>query len=585
MRLLNSTTLKLHEFIGSQIPPYAILSHTWDKEEVSCQELSAGTAVEKKGFEKIKRCCEIAAGDGFEYAWVDTCCIDKTSSAELSEAINSMFRWYQEAEVCYAFLSDVPSDEKPESLDSAFRKSRWFRRGWTLQELIAPVHVLFLSRVWKEIGTKWNLQTLLSKITSIQTKALVGTEPLSSFSVAQKMSWVSKRETTRDEDIAYCMIGIFDINMPMLYGEGKKAFTRLQEQILANFDDDSIFAWWTSEMAFGPFRCRDLGNKFSGLLANSPKLFARSGNVVRAFNTPWTIKISLTRGRIRLEAPAVKTTSDKGINRTTTYTVAIRCQIDDESWRGQKKYLAIQFEPQMLGQQQSSTELYVSRIRTSRIHTVQSWQSLDLDGPKMETMSVRKTSDYYSSRAKFTRARELQFRCIRGQRRAVVSLEAYPLIQGGFSEIETLGLRIKDTDGLVFDVVLSFRPHQQILTGCVLEQMDDESLEDVYCKFVYGQSQTQRFKEGQLAQSRMKPLPPEDYEGKTSDRIQHRSKYATQSSVSIKKTRYREAVRPSNIEGNIFERVFFHYQGSFMETSDTMISPVDEKYLIELRLD
>ena len=245
MRLLNSTTLKLHEFIGSQIPPYAILSHTWGEGEVSFQELSAGTSVEKKGFEKVKRCCEIAAGDGFEYAWVDTCCIDKTSSAELSEAINSMFRWYKEAEVCYVFLSDVTSDEKPELLHSAFRKSRWFRRGWTLQELIAPMHVLFLSRDWKEIGTKWNLQTLLSEITSIHTKALVGTEPLSAFSVAQKMSWVSNRQTTRDEDIAYCMIGIFDINMPMLYGEGMKAFTRLQEQILANFDDDSIFAWWT----------------------------------------------------------------------------------------------------------------------------------------------------------------------------------------------------------------------------------------------------------------------------------------------------------------------------------------------------
>jgi hypothetical protein len=323
MRLLNSTTLKLHEFIGSQIPPYAILSHTWGEEEVSFQELSAGTSAEKKGFEKIKRCCEIAAGDGFEYAWVDTCCIDKTSSAELSEAINSMFRWYKKAEVCYAFLSDVTSDEDPELLDSAFRKSRWFRRGWTLQELIAPMHVLFLSRDWKEIGTKWNLQTLLSKITSIQTKALVGTEPLSSFSVAQKMSWVSKRETTRDEDIAYCMIGIVDINMPMLYGEGKKAFTRLQEQILANFDDDSIFAWWTPQENLTP--SLGLSNNASGLLANSPKLFARSGNVVRALGLQWKIKASLIGGRIRLEAPTFGTTFPRGSG--NTYTVAIKMSI------------------------------------------------------------------------------------------------------------------------------------------------------------------------------------------------------------------------------------------------------------------
>jgi Heterokaryon incompatibility protein (HET) len=582
MRLLNSTTLKLHEFIGSQIPPYAILSHTWGEEEVSFQELSAGTLVEKKGFEKIKRCCEIAAGDGFEYAWVDTCCIDKTSSAELSEAINSMFRWYKEAEVCYAFLSDVPSDEEPELLHSAFRKSRWFSRGWTLQELIAPVHVLFLSRDWKEIDTKWNLQTLLSKITSIHTKALVGTEPLSSFSVAQKMSWVSKRETTRDEDIAYCMMGIFDINMPMLYGEGKKAFTRLQEQILANFDDDSIFAWWTTQSR--ELLSPEFLPMASGLLARSPKLFSRSGNVVRAFGMRWTTKVSLIGGHIRLEAPTFKTTSPP--NSTTTYKVAIRCRIDDESWRGQKKYLAIQFEPEMLDQQQSSTELYVSRIRTSRIHAVQPWQSIDLDGPKMETMSVRKDSDYYGNWGKSKDSRELQFRCVRGQRRALVSLETYPLsLLDPWSSDKTLGLRIKDTDGLVFDVILSFRPHQQILTGCVLEQMGDESLEDVYCKFVYGQSQTQRFKDLQLAQSRMMPLLPEDYEGRTSDRVQHRHKNGAQSSVSIKKIRYREAIGPSNIEGNIFERVFFHYQGSFIEGSDKMVSHVDEKYLIELRLD
>jgi hypothetical protein len=582
MRLLNSTKLKLHEFIGSQIPPYAILSHTWGEEEVSFQDLLAGTLVEKKGFEKVKRCCEIAARDGFEYAWVDTCCIDKTSSAELSEAINSMFRWYKKAEVCYAFLSDVTSDEDPELLDSAFRKSRWFRRGWTLQELIAPVHVQFLGRDWKEIGTKWNLQKLLSEITSIQTKALLGLESLGGFSVAQRMSSLSNRETTRDEDIAYCMIGIFDINMPMLYGEGTKAFTRLQEQILANSDDDSIFAWWAKQDPASEFGSLNVLNKFTGLLANSPKLFARSGNVVRDFNTPWTIKVSLTRGRIRLEAPAVKTTSDEGMNRTI-YTVAMRCRIDDESWSGQKKYLAIQVEPQMLGQQQSSTELYVSRIRTSRIHTVQSWQSIDLDGPKMETMSVRKTSDYYSSRAKSTRARELQFRCIRGQRRAVVSLEAYPLIQGGFSEIETLGLRIKDTDGLVFDVLLSFQPHQQVLTGCVLEQIGDESLEDVYFKSVYRSAITQTLKGMPL--SRLLTLEVADRIKGTLDRIQHRHKCGAQTSVLIKKIGYREAVGPSNAKDSMVERVFFHYQGGFSERSDRKVFRVYEKYLIELRLD
>ncbi len=157
-----------------------------------------------------------------------------------------------------------------------------------LQELIAPVHVQFLGKDWKEIGTKWNLQKLLSEITSIQTKALVGPGTLGAFSVAQKMSWVSNRETTRDEDIAYCMLGIFNINMPMLYGEGMKAFTRLQEQILANIDDDSIFAWWAQPVS--ELDSHKVLNRFTGLLANSPKLFARSRNVVRVLGMPWSIK-------------------------------------------------------------------------------------------------------------------------------------------------------------------------------------------------------------------------------------------------------------------------------------------------------
>ncbi|KAE9365604.1 HET-domain-containing protein [Stipitochalara longipes BDJ] len=242
MRLLHSTTLKLHEFIGSQTPRYAILSHTWGEEEVSFQELQAGNASEKKGIKKIKKCCEIATEDGFDFVWIDTCCIDKTSSAELSEAINSMYRWYRHAEVCYAFLLDVPSDKDPHPHNSAFRNSRWFTRGWTLQELIAPSHLQFLGGDWKDIGTKLSLQEVVSGITKIQIGALIGNQTLADFSVAQKMSWASNRVTTREEDIAYCLMGMFDINMPMLYGEGTKAFMRLQEQIITNYEDDSIFA-------------------------------------------------------------------------------------------------------------------------------------------------------------------------------------------------------------------------------------------------------------------------------------------------------------------------------------------------------
>ncbi len=189
---------------------------------------------------------------------------------------------------------------------------------------------------------------------------------------------------------------------------------------------------------------------------------------------------------------------------------------------------------------ESSTELSVARSQTSHIHTVPSWQSMDVDGPRMETMSVRKVSGDFSSRAPWKRSRELQFRCTCGKRRAAVSLEAYPPGRGRiFSESrKTLGLRIKDTYGLVFDVLLSFQSRQQILTGCVLEQISDETLEDFYYKFVYGHAQARKFKEGQLARIRMKPLPPEDYEGRTSDQVQHTHNLRAQTSVSIKKVGY-----------------------------------------------
>jgi hypothetical protein len=147
-----------------------------------------GNTSNKKGYDKIKRCCEVALSDGFKYAWIDTCCIDKTSSSELSEAINSMYRWYKTAAVCYVILSDVPSDEDYHLQSSAFRTSRWFTRGWTLQELIAPACVVFYGIDWKEIGTKASLRDLISEITQIHIGILSGDKRLNSFSIAQKMS-------------------------------------------------------------------------------------------------------------------------------------------------------------------------------------------------------------------------------------------------------------------------------------------------------------------------------------------------------------------------------------------------------------
>ncbi|KAF4827059.1 Vegetative incompatibility protein HET-E-1 [Colletotrichum tropicale] len=242
MRLLQTTTLDLNEFIGD-VPPYAILSHTWENDEVSLQDLSTTAGRSKKGFKKIEACCAQARRDGFDWAWLDTCCIDKTSSAELSEAINSMFRWYRQARVCYVYLSDLPS-QYPGNVDRRqFNNAKWFTRGWTLQELIAPRAVEFYDQNWEEIGTKASLLDLLHDKTGIRRDILDGTTIHTAISAGERMSWASRRETTRQEDLAYCLLGIFGIHMPLLYGEGPQAFIRLQHEILRTSEDLSILLW------------------------------------------------------------------------------------------------------------------------------------------------------------------------------------------------------------------------------------------------------------------------------------------------------------------------------------------------------
>ena len=268
MRLLNTTTIKLSSFDDdNSIPPYAILSHTWGNAEITIHDLlkyPESKLKESEGYRKIRSCCALAAAEGHEYVWIDTCCIDKTSSAELSEAINSMFRWYQEAQLCYAYLADVCIDDT--MAEEALRKSRWFTRGWTLQELLAPKDVVFYDKNWREFGSKSSLITQISLATGIQQDHV---HNINGASVAQKMSWASKRQTTRVEDMAYSLMGIFDVNMPLLYGEGKKAFTRLQHEIAKISSDESLFAW------------KDDGLVESGLFAQSPKAFAESGEVVQ----------------------------------------------------------------------------------------------------------------------------------------------------------------------------------------------------------------------------------------------------------------------------------------------------------------
>ncbi|RTE76484.1 hypothetical protein BHE90_009067 [Fusarium euwallaceae] len=274
MRLLNTGILEVEEFGDDQVPPYAILSHTWGDEEVTLQDIGGIRASNKKGYEKIKSCCSLARAHGYNYVWIDTCCIDKTSSAELSEAINSMYRWYEEADVCYCYLSDVPSKTN-------FSGSRWFTRGWTLQELIAPSTLIFLDEEWKQLGTGAGLRQEISDCTGIPIGILSGDDDLETFSIAQRMSWAGKRRTSRIEDGAYCLLGIFGINMPLIYGERETAFIRLQEEIMRISDDHSLFAWKSTD------------NR-GGLLATSPAAFISSNNIVQfnpfdTFSNPVTV--------------------------------------------------------------------------------------------------------------------------------------------------------------------------------------------------------------------------------------------------------------------------------------------------------
>ncbi|UNI23590.1 hypothetical protein JDV02_009400 [Purpureocillium takamizusanense] len=316
MRLINVESLTLEEFMagGAQAPPYAILSHTWEDEEVTFQDFTnpdPEVRSRKQGFAKISKTCALAESEGLKYAWVDTCCIDKTSSAELTEAINSMFQWYRDAITCYAWLADLPSSAvvggRPER--SSLGGCRWFTRGWTLQELIAPRAVQFFDQAWVPCGTKASIGDMLSEITRVKASVLEDPELLPTLSIAERMSWAAARQTTRVEDMAYCLLGIFDVNMPMLYGEGPRAFLRLQEEIARESNDLSIFAWRTAEAS----------RQHSGVFAAAPTDFAQSGSVQLAGDTVYSPEFLLTNKGLRMN---VNLYSGKG----DTYLLKLNCE-------------------------------------------------------------------------------------------------------------------------------------------------------------------------------------------------------------------------------------------------------------------
>jgi len=320
MRLLDARTITLETFTSeNEVPRYAILSHTWGLEEVTFLDINGSNPERLRGYEKIKSACLQSLRDGIRYIWIDTCCIDKASSSELSETINSMFKWYQTTTVCYAYLGDVaddhggvehiansfdlPEEAVLESLESQSAKSRWWTRGWTLQELIAPRDLEFYSAGFKHIGSKRNLLRIINVISGIDEEILLYGNGLAKVCVATKMSWAAARKTTRVEDMAYSLLGIFEISMTMLYGEGARAFTRLQEEIIKTTNDQSIFAW--------------SGYKFesNALFAPHPTCFKGSDRIVTMQALGSGTEFSLTNAGLDIALPLFRSHRDVGRDR------------------------------------------------------------------------------------------------------------------------------------------------------------------------------------------------------------------------------------------------------------------------------
>jgi hypothetical protein len=329
VRLINAETLDLQEFDDTQIPEYAIVSHRWRDDEVSLRHyervmLDSGerrrlrtiialkgtrdigdpaydSYIESRGLWKIISTCIQAKRDGLNHVRLHTCAIDKTSSTEEQEAINSMYRWYEQSKICYVFLDDVPADIRWDTSDDELERltatTEWLKRGWTLQEFIAPARVDFFGRAWNYVGSKTSAKCeneteplgacevvskneMLSRLTGVPLAAIVQTRLRNDYSVAQRMAWAAERLTNRSEDRAYSLLGLSDINMPLLYGEGgARAFRRLQEEIARQILDHSILAWDGSKM----------GDKWeNSILAPSPDCFADSAHIIniRAHKEP-----------------------------------------------------------------------------------------------------------------------------------------------------------------------------------------------------------------------------------------------------------------------------------------------------------
>ncbi|KAI8631383.1 heterokaryon incompatibility protein-domain-containing protein [Xylariaceae sp. FL1651] len=344
MWLINTTTLQLEEFASHPKGEYAILSHRWEEgNEVNFQHWKARKSIEQRGCHKIMKFVQKAAERGLRYAWADTCCINRESSEELSEAINAMFKYYENSAECYVYLSDLPPSTQVDQGLSAhhtsgteqaiekargvsFAESEWFRRGWTLQELIAPRKVYFFDCDWQFYGTKKTLKHHIMDVTGISDLVIDGSSHIRDCSIACRMSWAANRETTRVEDMAYCLLGIFDIHLPLLYGEGEEAFVRLQEKICTETTDMSLFAWKTLEPS----------DFYSSLLAISPANFRDSAQVALfdlPLQTDYNDEFAVTNRGVRFDQMSLHFSTRYGVlldlhccmENDATYTALFIC--------------------------------------------------------------------------------------------------------------------------------------------------------------------------------------------------------------------------------------------------------------------
>lgn len=292
IRLINVQSLELESF-DRQPPRYAILSHRWNKDEIDHNDINNAQATSHKpGWEKLKRFCELAQSLGYSHAWLDTCCIDKASTAELSRSIRSMYQWYAQSDTCIAYLGDIARGQHD------FQCSKWFERGWTLQELIAPDRVDFYDSQWTLLGSRTDLMAAISERTRIPPAVLGKRLDIQECSVAQRMSWAAGRDTTEPEDRAYSLVGLFNVSCVVQYGEGEEnAFLSLQKEIIKEYSDESIFAWrWPENI----MQDSTDNLEYHGMLASSPDWFEACGNL---FPLQHASRFAYANGTLSIKLP------------------------------------------------------------------------------------------------------------------------------------------------------------------------------------------------------------------------------------------------------------------------------------------